>query len=273
MKRILYLIIAISAPLIVSSSALAIPYQAVASRPGFMVRSDHRALKLSGLNSFASENWSGYAATGNNGSFTSVSSTWVQPALNCAALPKINSYSAYWVGLDGFSDQTVEQIGTEANCINDTASYSAWFEMYPQNPYEVPFGMSIAPGNSITASVKYNPAAYTVIRGRQRLLSYASYSLTLTNNSTNKSYTAKITSRYNYGRSSAEVITEAPYSNGTLPLSDFGVVNYTNSLANNLPLGIFANLQEIVMDNPAGMISTPSPFDSTNKNFNVTWSD
>ena len=61
----------------------------------------------------SSSNWAGYAATGAAGSFTSVSASWTQPTASCASG---SQYAAFWVGLDGYTSKTVEQIGTEADC-------------------------------------------------------------------------------------------------------------------------------------------------------------
>jgi hypothetical protein len=275
MKKLIYLLIGLLIPATLSVPALAAPAQLpVSSHPGFLV--SHRSTgAVAGTASNTSTNWSGYAVTGNTGAFTAVSSSWTQPTLNCATLSG-SSYSAYWVGLDGFSNQTVEQIGTEANCANNRASYSAWYEMYPSNPYEVSVGLAINPGSQITATVNYNPPAtkITTVRGRTRTTTTAAtYTLTLTNNTTGRSFSTNLSPRQTYARSSAEVITEAPYSNGILPLADYGTANYTNDLVNGSPLGSLPNLQDIVMQNPHGMLSTPSVFDATNKNFSTTWSN
>ena len=43
------------------------------------------------------------------------------------------TYSSVWVGIDGYSSNTVEQIGTEQDVsANGKTSYYAWYEMYPQ---------------------------------------------------------------------------------------------------------------------------------------------
>jgi len=275
LKKLIYLLIGLLIPATLSVPALAAPAQLpVSSHPGFFV--SHRSTgAVAGTASNTSTNWSGYAVTGTSGAFATVSSSWTQPTLNCTAVSG-STYSAYWVGLDGFSDQTVEQIGTEANCVNNRASYSAWYEMYPSNPYEVSVGLAINPSNQIKAIVNYNPpaATTTIFRGRTRTVTTAaSYTLTLTNNTTGKSFSTSISSRQTYARSSAEVITEAPYNNGILPLADYGTANYTNALVNGSPLGSLPNLQDIVMQNPHGMLSTPAGFDSTNNNFSVTWSN
>src|SRR5260370_18132523 len=73
-----------------------------------------------------STNWSGYAAT--TGTYTSVSASWTQPAGICS---RGDQYAAFWVGLDGYSSSTVEQTGSEVDCIGRTARYYPWYEMYP----------------------------------------------------------------------------------------------------------------------------------------------
>ena len=59
----------------------------------------------------ASENWAGYAATGAAGSLTSVSSSWAEPAVTCGGT---DTFSSFWVGLDGDGTPTVEQTGTRS---------------------------------------------------------------------------------------------------------------------------------------------------------------
>ena len=60
----------------------------------------------SGLrNETSSTNWSGYAA--DSGTYTSVSASWVQPTGTCSS--RTDQYSSFWVGLDGYSSDSVEQ--------------------------------------------------------------------------------------------------------------------------------------------------------------------
>ena len=51
-----------------------------------------------------SSNWSGYYTTGST--YTNVSASWVQPTVTCNST---KTYSAFWVGLDGVGDSTVER--------------------------------------------------------------------------------------------------------------------------------------------------------------------
>src|SRR3954453_14307080 len=62
-----------------------------------------------------SANWAGYAVT-HRRPFPSVTGRWVQPAATCAN--QSPTFSAFWVGLGGFSENSfgVEQTGTLANC-------------------------------------------------------------------------------------------------------------------------------------------------------------
>src|ERR1035438_10402374 len=62
-----------------------------------------------------STNWSGYAAT--TGTYTSVSASWTQPKGTCTSG---DQYAAFWVGLDGYSSSSVEQTGSEVDCVGRT---------------------------------------------------------------------------------------------------------------------------------------------------------
>lgn len=206
-----------------------------------------------GLRHGTSTNWAGYAADGVSGTFTSVTATWVQPAVSCTSQ---NTYSSYWVGLDGDNTSTVEQLGTEADCSGGSPSFYAWFEMYPRPGYYIS-NVNVRPGDSYTASVTY--------RGSGRFL------LSLTDNTTRASFST--TQKLGSARlASAEAIVEAPWSGGVLPLADFGKANFSGAMANGSPLGGFSSLDPITMDNPYGMVATPSKFRSGNTAFTVTWS-
>src|SRR6185369_5961107 len=76
-----------------------------------------------------STNWSGYAAT--TGTYTSISASWTEPTGTCSGSRK---YSSFWVGLDGFNSNSVEQTGSEVDCSGRTAIYYSWYEMFPAAP-------------------------------------------------------------------------------------------------------------------------------------------
>src|ERR1700689_5765437 len=101
-----------------------------------------------GLSDVTSTNWSGYADTGS--SFSDVSASWTEPGASCSS--RTTSLAAFWVGIDGYSSDSVEQDGTMIECYDRTAYQFTWWEMYPTNDVQV-VGETAAAGDSITASV------------------------------------------------------------------------------------------------------------------------
>src|ERR1700761_8860067 len=81
--------------------------------------------------STTSTNWSGYVLTGGSGAFSSVSSSWTEPAATCSSGTQ---YAAFWVGLDGYNSDSVEQTGSDSDCSGGTPDYYGWYEMYPADP-------------------------------------------------------------------------------------------------------------------------------------------
>ena len=101
--------------------------------------------------SVVSDNWAGYVAQG--GPYTSVSATWIQPAIPAVGGP--STEVAFWVGLDGGpgSTKTLEQLGTSAQIGADGKPYYyAWWEMIPK-PSVTIRGFSVTPGDVIQATV------------------------------------------------------------------------------------------------------------------------
>jgi len=162
-----------------------------------------------------SSNWSGYAAETNlnnpsSGSVTAVSGTWVVPTVTGSGSG--TEYSSVWVGIDGYSSSSVEQLGTEEDVVGGKAQYSAWYEMYPN--YPVTINMTVHPGDTVSASVTYVSGQFvlSITDGSQKFSIDQSYAQAQ--------------------RSSAEWIVEAPSSNsGVLPLAAFSTVAFTNCTA------------------------------------------
>ncbi len=111
----------------------------------------------SGTTTVGSYNWSGYADVSTPGTFTAVSATWPQPATACTPEQEL---AAFWVGLDGYDNQTVEQDGTLAYCFEGVAYYYTWWEMYPAALTVV--GSTVQPGDLISASVRRFGTSYTL---------------------------------------------------------------------------------------------------------------
>jgi hypothetical protein len=210
-----------------------------------------------------SSNWSGYAVETNlnspqNNAVNNVSGQWTVPSVSCTSAA---SYSSVWVGIDGFSDSTVEQTGTEQDCQNGQVQYYAWYEMYPRNMYRI--SLAVSPGNTVAAAVKFNGNRY--------------YTLTLSNKTTGKSFST--TQRLNgTQRQSAEWVVEAPSSYfGVLPLANFGMANISNASATlNGHTGTIADANwqkdKILMETADGTAkATPSDLASGGSAFSDVW--
>ncbi len=203
-----------------------------------------------------STNWSGYAVTGANGAFRSVSANWTQPKATCSGSRRSAQYAAFWVGLDGYSSDSVEQTGTDSDCNGKTPDYYGWYEMYPANP--VYYTNTVKPGDSISASVTFSGTD--------------TYTLVLKDNTQGWTQTQAI-NESGFDRSSAEVITEAPCctnSGGILPLANFGTINYGSSTANGTPLGT-QGPTSIVMVNNSGADKDSTSSINSSGGFSNTW--
>lgn len=212
-----------------------------------------------------STNWSAYAVTGS--SFTSAKGSWIVPTATCHTG---DQYAAFWVGIDGYSSSTVEQTGTDSDCVGSRPSYYAWYEFYP-HPSFVISSLTIKPGDRISAQVVYSGSEFTI---------------TITDETTGKSYSKSSTVR-GAKRSSAEWIAEAPCctsGGGILPLADFGTVLFgedstgvtgTNEATMGSTTGVigsFANIFAITMESSTGALeAVPSALSSDGSSFSVTW--
>jgi hypothetical protein len=200
-----------------------------------------------------STNWSGYAGT--TGRYTSVSANWIQPAGTCS---RGDQYAAFWVGLDGYSSSTVEQTGSEVDCVGRTAQYYAWYEMYPGPSENYP--NIVKPGDHFTATVTY--------------VSGEAFSLYIADTTQGWNHTTDASLGQAPSLSSAEVIAEAPCctdSGGILPLTDFGTMSFTASTANGVTIGKAGGLTEIVMIDSAGRDKDSISSLSGGTNFSATW--
>jgi Peptidase A4 family len=215
-----------------------------------------------------SSNWAGYAVTSTDPTapvtYTSVSGTWVQPAASCNA--SAAAYSAFWVGLGGYSatSQGLEQIGTESDCTTaGRATYGVWYELVPAS--SIPVKLKLFPGNRISANVTVSGQLVTV----------------QLKNLTRKTSFTKRLFMASPDVSSAEWIAEAPSvcdSSGdrcrTLPLADFGTVAFTSAKA--LAAGHGGTIVDgawaaTAIELAAFTGAVPSDVSADGGSFNVTW--
>ncbi|MGD0982088.1 MAG: G1 family glutamic endopeptidase, partial [Solirubrobacteraceae bacterium] len=210
-----------------------------------------------------SSNWSGYVATG--GTFSAVTASWTVPAVTCNSTSP--SYSADWVGIDGESSATVEQDGTESDCLGGSPSYDAWYELYGDNAFhsgdEVELSKSaypVKPGDSITAAVSVISGAWT---------------LTVSNATESWSSVTRV-SWSTPAQSSAEWVAERPTIGMSLPsLANFGTVAFTGAAATDAsasgPISDFIFAPIEMLASPSDVLASPGQLDQTGADFTATW--
>lgn len=168
-----------------------------------------------------SPSWSGYVAFPSiwqyqNGAATAVYGSWIVPTITAGSQ---NTYSYFWVGIDGYDTPTVEQIGTGHDWIDGKPVYYAWFEMFPAAGYLIN-GFPVNPGDSISASVEYqgNGVFLMKIYNNTKKIS----TTVPTKNTTSSAATCDC----------VEWIAEAPsIGSATQPLSHFGTAQFTKCTA------------------------------------------
>jgi Peptidase A4 family len=211
---------------------------------------------INGLSNVQSTNWSGYADTGT--AFSTVTGSWTEPSATCSG--RSESLAAFWVGIDGYSSDSVEQDGTLIECYHRTAFQYTWWEMYPTNAIQV-VGSTLAAGDSITASVVRNGTSYT---------------LAVTDSQHSADSFSKTETCTNCANSSAEWIAEAPSSNsGVEPLAQFSTWNETGAtVTEGTTSGVISSFtdDEITMVDGSGATKAlPGALNSSGNGFSVTW--
>jgi Peptidase A4 family len=195
-----------------------------------------------------SANWSGFAA--HNGPYKTISANWVEPRGHCSGPG--HKYSSFWVGLDGFNSNSVEQTGSEVDCKGGSPRYYSWYEMFPKFP--VRFHNTVRPGDHFHGSVTYNGG------GR----------FTLKLSDTTRRWThIEHKSLKSARRASAEAIVEAPTSGrGVLPLANFGTVHFSSAKVNGSKIGSHHPTKIIMVDSRRKDIVSRL---TNGQNFRATW--
>ena len=198
-----------------------------------------------------STNWAGWAASGHH---TSVSASWHEPKVTCAAHE--TSDSAFWIGVDGFGSGSVEQTGTQAGCSNGQAFYSAWTEFYP------------APSSSLSSTVRAGDSMH----GTVTYLSGHSYRLVLSDSTQgwSRSVTGTASKATN---ASAEIVAEAPTDGRTgkmMALTEFGSATFTSATIDGHNLSTISGIRQLVMGSSKRVMAATSSVSSA-QSFGVTW--
>lgn len=210
---------------------------------------------MQSVNATDTLNWAGYDAT--TGHYTSVSASWVQPAIKCSGDDEY--VAAFWVGLDGgkSGDDSVEQTGTEAICFYGLLTeYAAWSEMYPAA--ESPYGNTVDPGDHMSASVTVSGSTYT-----------------LTISDATRGWTRKTVKTSSDSDATAEVIAEAPATESggkieILPLADFGKVTFTGATIDGSSLAA-SHPEQLTMAYKNGTVKAVASPISGARSFTVNW--
>jgi hypothetical protein len=191
---------------------------------------------------------------------TAVGGSWVVPAVSSTPA---NADSGVWVGIDGWGNGTVEQIGTEERVSNGQASYDAWVELFgDQNaqgqkgpyydPYQIP--LAINPHDTILARVAYvgaNNFRFDIQDDPA-------------NGGTPQAWGVTLAPQYVVPqRSTAEWIVEAP-GIPELTLANFGSVSFKGAWATvggvTGPINVFPSNTTINMADPyGGFAATSNP--------------
>ena len=247
-------------------------YEAVFTNPAGTATTPAATLTVTSVPSLgASTNWSGYAATGSN--FSAVTGGWTTPSVTCTGSQ--STYSSEWIGIDGDTSSTVEQDGTEADCISGTPSYDAWYELYGDNSEnggsEIELSTAsypVVPGDGMTASVSETGNVWTFV-----LADTSTHHHDWTFTSAGIMFSA--------ARSSAEWIVERPELCGgscsLTSLADFGTTGISEASATTsqlagAPIDSFPSV-DIEMVNTADtyVLAQPSGLGSGGNSFTDTW--
>jgi hypothetical protein len=208
-------------------------------------------LRAAAVGGWSARNWAGYAVTGSG--FTSVSGNWRVPSVSRT---KKSSYSASWLGIDGFDNGSLIQAGTSQDWSGGAAHYYAWWEILPA--YETPIPpnvLAVRPGDLIRVTITQGSPTWTIA---------------IANATTGQSYTTH--QRYTGPRTSAEWIEETPtIGRRVARLAVFSRTTFNDSTVNgNNPLLTSAN-RGVMVKGKKKQIATPSYPSSDRNGFAVQY--
>lgn len=192
-----------------------------------------------------SANWAGYAATA-AAPYTSASASFQVPNVANDGVAGAE-YALSWVGVGGYSDNTLIQLGTEEEVSTSGATaFYAWYELYPAALIYV--SLTVHPGDIITASLQCTAACSPS--------QTQTWQLSLVDNTTGGSWSENF--QYQSSMASADWITEAPYAGTELPLADYVQATYATLEANGDNPNVSLAANGIYTQDPYGETSNPS---------------
>jgi len=102
-------------------------------------------------------NWSGYVDTA--GGVCSISGRWSVPSVEPSQTPV---YSATWLGIDGWNDNSLIQAGTEQDSDGGTDHYGAWLTTSALDFYEQPIRFPVAVDDTVAVSIDENGGTWEI---------------------------------------------------------------------------------------------------------------
>lgn len=227
--------------------AVTAPAEIVPNKPS--TAQPHALTKAAATANQGSFNWSGYVA--NDGGYTSVTSSWIQPTVSCTS----KGIVSFWIGLDGWTNGTVEQDGTGADCRTGKPAYYAWWQTFPTNSQQT-YAVTVAPGDSITSTVSYANQQYTLVLSDRT----QGWTKTTTADAPDGSANA-----------SAEIVAEAASVNSTVTqLPNFRTVTFTNSAIDGTSLPD-TDAAAVDMVNSTGSVIASTGQQDANGTFDIVY--
>jgi len=235
-----------------------------------------------------SKNWAGYVVRQNN--LHKITAHFRVPTVDCAHLPNPDqpySNAAIWVGLDGGlppgQNTSIEQVGVDANCLDASPEYQAWWEIEGPGADAGQRLLSkttypVRPGDFIKAAVDWNTGNTFTFT----LVNYADK--TPGTGEPEWRFSTPATLSVQPQLNSAEAIVERPVdvSVGSLLLflSNFASVDFLRVKINTQPLRDFdatSTALTLLQDTgtnppPNNVLATPGPVtQQASDAFTVTW--
>jgi hypothetical protein len=194
------------------------------------------------------QTWGGYAVTG-AGPYTAITGRWVVPSLTCS---NGRGDASPWIGIDGWANNTVEQIGIDLDCYGGRGSYHPWVEMYP-GPSDY-FGAPVHAGDTLTASVSDSGGTWTLTEG-----------------DTTAGWTKTFQRRPVQApqRASAEAIVEDVGNAAAPPLPDFNTVTFSDVTVNGSPLASAGTPHQTILERASTPLAAQSAL--SGGQFSITW--
>ncbi len=215
--------------------------------------------------SVISLDWGGYAVVSDNINpqpvAVGINGSWTVPQVQVST--QTDTFSAAWIGIGGEvgSDQTLIQTGTEHDSIGGQVSYSAWYELLPNDSVTIST-LNISPGDQITASIELVDDISN------------NWSIAIQDVTTGKGFQEYFI--YGSSRLSAEWIVERPTIGSSLSaLANFGTVTFTGAQAqidtNNGRISAFPYLRVTMVDRQNIQLVQVSPISHDGTSFTVSY--